>query len=146
MAHTWVSFEGAIYKGKLFLKDSLFQSVFALWLLLKFTEAFGAVTAPGLVYSPSKYLLFSFAIEILALALLTKLLPREVKGPLDILQTFSAIFLTIPLISITFTNVRFSLFTNYVALIFLIVFHLLLRLFGKLLRINSKIHTPAKTN
>jgi len=142
----WVSFGDVIHEGKLFLKGSIFRSVFAFWVLLKFTEAFGLVTAPGLVYSPSKYLLFSFAIELLALAFLTKLLPSEVKGPLDTLQIFSAIFLTIPLISITFTNTRFSLFTNYMALIFLIIYHLLLRLFEKLLKINSNIHPPAKTS
>jgi len=118
------------------LQDSLYRNAFIYWMLLKFAQAYALSGAQGLEYYSSQLLLFAFAIELFSLFLVLKCLPSKIIGPLDTLQIFTAIFLTIPLITLTFNNSRFTSYTNYSALLCVIFFHYMLRICKRLIRVN----------
>lgn len=56
----------------------------------------------GFAYNPPP--LISIPLQILIVLFISKLLPLVVSGPLQVLQTFTAVFLTIPTVVLAFTN------------------------------------------
>lgn len=72
------------------------------YLLLWFTTSVVVTNSQGFSYNPPP--LISFPIQIFVVIFISKILPLIVSGPLQILQTFTAVFLTIPTVALTFSN------------------------------------------
>jgi hypothetical protein len=90
---------------KSLLKDKLRNSFLLYWALLFFVQAVITTSAVGFDFNPPK--LFLILLQIILVYFVVSTLPRTINRVREILPVLSALFLTIPTISITFTNTRF---------------------------------------
>ena len=72
------------------------------WLLLWFSISLVTTSSQGFNYTPPA--LITIPIQFLIVVFISKILPQKVSGPLQVLQIFTAIFLSIPSTVLAFTN------------------------------------------
>ena len=83
-------------------EDPIRRSCIVYWLLLWFTISEVQQASQGFKYTP--FPLYSIPIQVIIVLFVSNLLPRSITGPIQVLQTFTALFLSIPTVVLTFTN------------------------------------------
>ncbi len=84
------------------LSNSLYRNIFLFWIMLFSMIHFQFSSFSGYSYSPPPFIWYLF--QLVLLFILSRLLPAEINGPVQILQVMLAIFLTVPIFILTFTN------------------------------------------
>jgi hypothetical protein len=112
---------------KFFVSDRLRASVFLYAFLLWFVFSQVTTSGVGLNYVPQK--LIWYPVQILLLTFVAATLPIHVNGPVEILQVLTSIFLTIPMVVISFSNTsNIRLGVSILALIYVLFNQVLFRL------------------
>ncbi len=88
--------------GKYIWASPMRRNCVVYWALLWFSVSQVVTNSQGFNYNPPK--LISIPIQLLIVLFVSKLLPLRILGPLQALQIFTAIFLTIPTTVLAFTN------------------------------------------
>jgi hypothetical protein len=88
-----------------FLKDRLRKSLLTYWAILFFVQAIITTSASGYDFNPPR--LHLILIQVILVLFVVLMLPRRIDRVREILPVLTALFLTIPTISIAFTNTRF---------------------------------------
>jgi hypothetical protein len=88
--------------GNYIWNDPVRRNCVVYWLLLWFTISQVVTNSQGFNYDPPA--LITIPIQISIIVFISKLLPHKVAGPLQVLQIFTAIFLSIPSTVLAFTN------------------------------------------
>ncbi len=83
-------------------KNSTRQQVFLFYSILFFSISNITTYSQGFGFQAQD--LYWFPVQFVLIFILTRLLPNEVSGPIDVLQVFSAVFLSIPSVVIAFAN------------------------------------------
>ena len=110
-----------------FFRDSIRRSIYIYWLLINFSISTLTRQSPGFYFSSQN--LKWLPIQFFLIWVVTLLTPRICKRPLDTLQIFMLIFLTIPSIAISFNNVLVpEISTNILTLIYVFMTQILIKL------------------
>ncbi len=83
-------------------RDCVRKNLLAYWLLLWFVVSTIVPSAQGFKYNPPP--LISIPVQVLIVLFISNLLPRTISSPIHVLQVFSAIFLSIPTVIVSFSN------------------------------------------
>jgi hypothetical protein len=88
--------------GRSIWADPMSRVCLSYWILLWFTISQVVTNSKGFSYDPAP--LISIPLQVSIVVFVSKLLPSKVSGPLQTLQVFSALLLTIPAVVLAFSN------------------------------------------
>lgn len=95
-----------------YLRERFSRSILIYFFSLYFVVADVQQASQGYDFVPTS--IYFVLIQLLLVLILVKLLPNRITGPVDVLQIFTAIFLTIPTLVTSFTNSeRIGYFENF---------------------------------
>ena len=118
---------------------SLFVNLLLYWLLLFTLIHFQLPFFSGYLYSAPPFIWYP--LQLILLYILSRLLPKEMSSPLEILPVFFAVFLTIPTFILSFTNLTITIEekTKYLTILSVLLVQYLFSMSSKLVSSISRI-------